>query len=238
MSNSAQEKQSFLIYKSFYEPIKHLTDEELGKLFRAIYQYQLTGEIPEQSSILMAFMFFKNQFDLDNVKYDKKVEILRENGKKGGRPKKPNESKENHLVFEKAKKPVKVKDKVKDKDIKYNLETKDGYFAVSETYFGELQHTYQFVDCHEEFRKMVMWLKSNTSKQKTNRGMPRFINSWLSRQADKIPQKNDMSYAEIGNMVRQKQQDTTVTKVLSLEDIKKMRQEQLIRREKDVHTKH
>ena len=54
-------KPSFLLYRSFYEPIKNLPDEDLGKLFRSIYEYQLSGTIPDtHSSILMAFQFFKN----------------------------------------------------------------------------------------------------------------------------------------------------------------------------------
>ena len=37
-------KESFLIYKSFYKPISKLSDKQLGRLFRAIFKYQL-GEI-------------------------------------------------------------------------------------------------------------------------------------------------------------------------------------------------
>ena len=38
------DRQSFIIYKNFYEPIKHLDDEDLGKLFRAIFEYNLSDK--------------------------------------------------------------------------------------------------------------------------------------------------------------------------------------------------
>ena len=33
------ERPSFLIYKADYEAIKNLSDQNLGKLFRAIFEY-------------------------------------------------------------------------------------------------------------------------------------------------------------------------------------------------------
>lgn len=63
-------KESFLLYNSFYEPIKYLSDEQLGRLFRAIFNYSSTGKITEDKEILVAFMFIKNQLDLDAKKYE------------------------------------------------------------------------------------------------------------------------------------------------------------------------
>ena len=70
MKNQTTNKPSFLLYKSFHEPIKNLTLEEKGLLFDAIFNYQ-NGVIIENLPIQvgMAFAFFKNQFDLDNIKY-------------------------------------------------------------------------------------------------------------------------------------------------------------------------
>ena len=86
-------RPSFLIYKKFYKPIKNLSDEDKGKLFKAIFEYQTQDfDGPEQviePQIHMAFEFFKNQFELDNKKWEKRVEANRANGKKGGRPKNP-----------------------------------------------------------------------------------------------------------------------------------------------------
>ncbi|MFT3994761.1 MAG: DUF6291 domain-containing protein [Dysgonomonas sp.] len=82
-------KKSFLIYKSFYEPIKSLSDEQMGRLFRSLFDYQINNIDCIDSDILMAYLFFKNQFILDERKYDKIVERNRNNGLKGGRPKNP-----------------------------------------------------------------------------------------------------------------------------------------------------
>ena len=43
------------------------------------------------------------------------------------------------------------------------------------------QHAYPEVDVFAELNVMAVWLDSNEPKRKTERGMPRFINSWLSR---------------------------------------------------------
>ena len=80
-------KESFLIYKSFYPAIEDLSDEDLGKLFRALFQYQIDGVEPTDTSILMAFKFFKNQFRLDEDKYQIVVTRNKSNGSFGGRPK-------------------------------------------------------------------------------------------------------------------------------------------------------
>ena len=87
------DRQSFIIYKNFYEPIKHLDDVDLGKLFRAIFEYNLSDKningmvVPLEVKI--PFEFFRNQFNLDEAKWLKRVETSRENGLKGGRPPEP-----------------------------------------------------------------------------------------------------------------------------------------------------
>lgn len=80
-------KDSFLIYKSFYKPISKLSDKQLGRLFRAIFKYQLGEEVTVEEDIEMAFEFFKNQFEIDELKYQGIVERNRNNGRKGGNDK-------------------------------------------------------------------------------------------------------------------------------------------------------
>lgn len=72
-------KESFLIYKSFYEPIKALSDEQIGRLFRSLFDYQISNTDCRDSDILMAYLFFKNQFVLDKRKYVEKCEKNRAN---------------------------------------------------------------------------------------------------------------------------------------------------------------
>lgn len=79
-------RDSFIIYTSFYKPISLLSDKQLGRLFRAIFSYNL-GEIVEvEDDIRMAFEFFKNQFEIDESKYQAKINRDIENGRKGGNP--------------------------------------------------------------------------------------------------------------------------------------------------------
>ena len=128
-------RPSFLIYKSFYKPIKNLSNEDKGKLFTAIYEHQTQdfdgSEQVIEPQIEMAFEFFKNQFELDNKKWEKRVEAQRANGKKGGRPKnsveddapdeKPNEPKETHGFLNNPTKPKKG-----EKEIEKGIEIEKG----------------------------------------------------------------------------------------------------------------
>jgi len=96
-------KESFILYKDFYQAIKHLDDKTLGQLFRSLYEYQVYDVEPEQKSpVYLPFAFYKNQFHVDQKKYDKVVERNRTNGAKGGRP--PKETQETQRVKEQPKK--------------------------------------------------------------------------------------------------------------------------------------
>lgn len=77
-------KESFIVYTSFYKPISKLSDKQLGRLFRAIFNYHIDGVVAVEEDIEMAFAFFVNQFEIDESKYQSKVERNRESGRKGG----------------------------------------------------------------------------------------------------------------------------------------------------------
>ena len=131
------ERPSFLMYKADYPSIKHLTDENLGKLTRAVFEYHNNRELKLEPEVQMALNFLKKQFQLDHIKWEKKVAAQRANGKKGGRPKssvgvdseeeKPNQS---HGYFKNPTKPKKAekgkgkgKEKEKEKE-KVNIDIK------------------------------------------------------------------------------------------------------------------
>lgn len=84
-----QDKESFVIYKSFFKPIKGMSDADMGALFRALFEYQIDGKVTENESIMMAFSFFVNQFEFDNKAYKARCQKNKENaerrwkGKKG-----------------------------------------------------------------------------------------------------------------------------------------------------------
>lgn len=79
-------KDSFVIHTSFYKPISKLSDKQLGRLFRAIFKFQLGEVVSVEEDIDMAFEFFKNQFEIDERKYQSTIERNTENGRKGGNP--------------------------------------------------------------------------------------------------------------------------------------------------------
>ena len=116
-------KDGFVIYKSFYKPISRLSDKQLGRLFRAIFNYQLDGEATVEEDIEMAFEFFKNQFEIDELKYKSIVERNRSNGRKNVKEDQPKQNPMDAKPADKAKQPsggLKDKDKEKDKG-KINL---------------------------------------------------------------------------------------------------------------------
>ena len=81
-------KDSIIFYLSQYESIKsELTNEQLGRLFRALFEKQLGNEVVLDNDIKIAFNFLNNQMVVDKKKYEEKCARLRENGKKGGAPK-------------------------------------------------------------------------------------------------------------------------------------------------------
>ena len=77
-------KESFILYNSFYEPIKALKNEQLGKLLRAIFDYTINGEITQDDEILIAFMFIKNQIDIDTEKWQEEKAKRSKAGRLGG----------------------------------------------------------------------------------------------------------------------------------------------------------
>ena len=80
-------KNSFVLYHNYREILTDLTDEQLGKLFRALFDYEIDRTEPKFSGELkIAFGFIKKDLDINLVKYDNICKRNRENGQKGGAP--------------------------------------------------------------------------------------------------------------------------------------------------------
>lgn len=73
-------KDSFILYTSFYEPLKSLSNEQLGRLFRAIFEFNLNDKDDVDVDIQIAFAFIKNQLLIDSEKYD---EVKRKKARAG-----------------------------------------------------------------------------------------------------------------------------------------------------------
>ena len=107
-------KDGFVIYTKYEEQIKMLTDTQAGILLRAMFCYQKGEPLPKMDGLTtMAFTFIRQQNDEDGKRREEICRINKENGMKGGRPrktlinkgeepKKPNGYLENRAVIEKT----------------------------------------------------------------------------------------------------------------------------------------
>lgn len=79
------QKKSFVLFTDLREPLEDLSDEQVGKLFRAVLDYVEDGTEPEFSGTLkLAFSFVKISLDRNLEKYRQTVERRRAAGRAGG----------------------------------------------------------------------------------------------------------------------------------------------------------
>ena len=96
-----EKKKSFLLYTEHKELIEQLSSEQAGELFKGLFDYVLTGEVPDLDPLSkMAFISVRQDLDRNAVKYEEFVEKQRQNGLKGGRPKKEENPKNPSLFSE------------------------------------------------------------------------------------------------------------------------------------------
>lgn len=79
-----KEKESFILYTEQKAVLDKLTDEQAGKLIKAIYEYEATGNMPELDPILEIIMIpFKTILDKNAQKWEEERQKRSEAGKKG-----------------------------------------------------------------------------------------------------------------------------------------------------------
>ena len=83
-------KKSFILHVDSLDVLSDLSDEQAGKLFKAMLAFHKGEEIELDPLTKMAFSFFKNQFIRDNEKYIKTCEARAQAGSKGGKQKQQN----------------------------------------------------------------------------------------------------------------------------------------------------
>jgi hypothetical protein len=82
-------KKSFLFYQSWKTQIDILDDSELRKFINNLISYHDDGEVVlESKEDKLLWNGVLPALEVNNLKYQKTIERNRENGKKGGRPKK------------------------------------------------------------------------------------------------------------------------------------------------------
>ena len=81
----AQKNDSFIVYTEIREPLADLTDEQMGKLFRALLDYVADGKRPGfRGSMRMAFAFITQSVDRSLEKYQEISERRSAAGRAGG----------------------------------------------------------------------------------------------------------------------------------------------------------
>lgn len=102
--SSVPPKSSFIIYTDTLDILDHMSDEDAGQLFKAIKFYQENGTLPDLSpTVKVAIVPFIRYFEINHAawleKKEKRSQTGKENGAKGGRPKKPKITQNNPVGF-------------------------------------------------------------------------------------------------------------------------------------------
>lgn len=140
--------KSFPVYLDYAKAVNKLSDDEAGKLFKALLEYADSGQDPQlEGSLYAVFAIMQNQLDRDTEKYVQKCERLRQNGSKGGRPvrdKEPNGNQEKPNGYpEKPKKPDTDTDTVTDTVTDSNIGSKASKPPTSTSFdFQAVQELY------------------------------------------------------------------------------------------------
>jgi hypothetical protein len=174
-------RDSIVVYRSFYEAAKALTDKEELELYRAIFEFGLDHKNAEMGPMAAAmFKLIKPQLEANYKKW--------QNGMRGGRPKQE-ESKDKPKDNQKETKDEPNENvNVNDNDnanVFIRLELNDkSLFPIFDDDLDKWRDLYPAVNVEQELRNMVGWIDGNPTKRKTKSGIKKFINSWLSKEQD------------------------------------------------------
>ena len=140
----------FICHDNYYDRIKRLTNEEVGSLFRNLMLYH-AGRYDEMQDFIdsegIAFDFIADDIDRMEEKYNTTCETNRQNGSKGGRPKKQTVSEKTEQnptkPTETEQNPTKpYKDKEKDK---YKEKNKESSAFIADDDAADIQHDHDRV---------------------------------------------------------------------------------------------
>lgn len=76
--NTNPQPRGVMLYTNFYDALKDLPDETVGKLLLALMRYTIFGEVPDFDPLTMtAWSFLRNYADNDRKRYAETVERRR-----------------------------------------------------------------------------------------------------------------------------------------------------------------
>ena len=189
-------RDSVVFYKSFWEAIRDLSEEDQLKAYNAIFDYAFDGKEPEGSGIASAvFKLVKPQIDANNARY--------ENGKKGaeygvlgGRPKKENPK-------ETPKKPQENPTQTPNVNVNVNVNDNDLNTCAEEPHDREedLEHNFD-----------ILYALYPKKKGRTNAFLE--YKQWVSKNGKMVGNRrchltNEQLYKAIKKYVQQQQESNT-----------------------------
>lgn len=137
MNKNGLSKNSFLVYYDNEVIVYRLSDEEAGKLFKSLFPYgkhEIKPDFEKSPALAMAFDILSMAIDRDKEKYIETCEKNRENGCKGGRPKKNRLDMEETQKTERLISKPKKADRDKDKDRDRDKDNKIDYQQIADMY--------------------------------------------------------------------------------------------------------
>lgn len=201
------EKRSFLMYYDYRQHFDLLSDEQLGMLLRAIFDYEENGLVPDYSdypALQMCFSFVRAALDRDREEYARRCDSSRENGKKGGRPQKQSDETQKTNGFsgfpKKPKKPDNDNDNDNENDIDSDNENetrkpqkpirhKHGQYQnvlLTDVDLEQLRAEFPS-DWQERIERLSEYM---VSSGKCYRNHLVTIRAWARRDAEKQPEKS------------------------------------------------
>lgn len=194
----ADKRDSVIFYHSQVNKCrKHMTSDQFGRLMLALFDFDEGLEPQVDDDIALAFELLSLQNEIDRKKYEEKCQKNRENGKKGGRPKKPSKA---NGFFENPNDNEKKNEK-KNKNVNDNYSHDDVYsfgsfenVNLTETEYFALKSTYERVG--ELIDKVSIWLRGAKNDVPDHYALcVKFANN------DKWPKKKVIEPAELPEVV-------------------------------------
>lgn len=108
-------KNSFVLSYEHHEIVDALTDEQAGRLFKAIFCYEKGNDPDLDGEIKLAFIPIRQWLDKNKQSYEKTCVARSAAGERGGRPKK-------QMVFPESKKSKCFSEKAKKAEYEYEYE--------------------------------------------------------------------------------------------------------------------
>lgn len=180
----AKDKKSFILYCDIIHTVEQLNDVDAGKLFKHVLKY-VNDLNPEADDIItkIAFEPIKQQLKRDLQKYERLCVRNAENGKSGGRPRKP--KKPNGLIGNSEKPKKADNDTDNDTDVVNDINKRKLLFKEKlKQYLPEygkelLNDFFLYWSEHNENGKRMRWEKERTF------GMKARLNTWQKRTPDR-----------------------------------------------------